>query len=294
MGIAFTAIAAGLGFQALGGTLLPGLLLVLAGNLLLLTRGYDNRVDFGKYDPATAWERAGIEKLAEIRRLERRMRSWDFSILDVTSALGATILVVLLGALGALAWFATGVARILAIDGLVLLAPHWLTGIRRILTLPGLLVKVRTIESLLKDAQEEIGRHRLDVLVLLAGEGTARLPVDVKFKIVPEGANEDFLGLYGQVSLNEVQGTSYPYFYVVVVARRGFGLEGEFVAYQPPYRTVVKEFKTRDDVEVLVLRQHADRRGGWHTKPASQRILLREGLRLAERVAPGRAPSTAP
>jgi hypothetical protein len=51
-------------------------------------------------------------------------------------------------------------------------------------------------------------------LMALRGE-QAQIPKDVKFRVEPAGGMEGFLGLYGQVVLNEVQGRSYPYFYVV-------------------------------------------------------------------------------
>ena len=44
-----------------------GALFIVAGNLLTLVSGYDNRVDFGKFDPAAEWVPVEPDKLAELR-----------------------------------------------------------------------------------------------------------------------------------------------------------------------------------------------------------------------------------
>jgi hypothetical protein len=119
--------------------------------------------------------------------------------------------------------------------------------------------------------------------MLLPG-GAARIPEDVKFRVDLADRDKDFLGLYGQVVINDVQGTSYPYFYVVLVAKQGFGLGTVYREYAPP-RNIVKELNTEREVEVLVIRQRTTKTSGYHTKPAAAEEILRQGLALAERVA---------
>jgi hypothetical protein len=113
------------------------------------------------------------------------------------------------------------------------------------------LIRIDTIEAVLSDAARRLQHHRVTVLMLLKGR-EAKLPDDVKFKVDIEGQHPDFLGLYGQVVLNEVQGTSYPYFYVVLVAREGFGLEEAFKRFRPEDE-VTKEFKREGKVEVRIV-----------------------------------------
>ena len=86
------------------------------------------------------------------------------------------------------------------------------------------------------------------------------------------------------VVINEVQGTSYPYFYVVLVARKGYGLRDAYRGHKPG-DDVTKEFKYEGGVEVMVLRQHTTERSGYHTKPAVANSVFYEGLDLAEEVA---------
>jgi hypothetical protein len=89
------------------------------------------------------------------------------------------------------------------------------------------------------------------------------------------------------VVLNEVQGSSFPYFYVVLVARRDSGLRSLYDDFSAPAE-IISEFKYQDDVEVLVVRQKTTKTSGYHTKtPAALRIFT-EGLNLAEKFADSR------
>ena len=173
----------------------------------------------------------------------------------------------------------------LAIDAAVLLVPHWITGTRSILTLPRLLVQIKATRDVLDSAQQGLQRHRVVPLMLLSG-GDAKLPEDVKFRIDLKDRHEDFLGLYGQVSINEVQGTSYPYFYVVLVTRKGFGLGPVHRKYHPS-PNIVAEFDLKGEVEVLVIRQRTTKNSGYHTNSGTAREILRQGLQLAEEVGGG-------
>ena len=98
--------------------------------------------------------------------------------------------------------------------------------------------------------------------------------------------DDAFLGLYGQVVLNDVAGASHPYFYVVLVANTGFGLRDAYEAFEAPH-DMTAEFKEQDSLEVLVLRRATTKTGGYNTDPAKASAILRAGLRLAESVAGG-------
>jgi hypothetical protein len=278
----FALLAIGFLIQLVSRSLMPGVLVLLGGNLLLLVRGYDNRVKISRFDPDREWQPVALEKLRELEELHRRMRRWDRSALDVTNPLGLIVLLLVAVPI-VVAIGAGGVAQLLGVDAAVLLGPHWVTGTRSILVRPKLLVQIKTLRGVLDGAREALRSHIVRLLMLLPG-GETRIPQDVKFRVDLAGRDERFLGLYGQVVINEVQGTSYPYFYVVLVAKRGFGLERASQEYDPP-RNVVKEFKTEGEVEVLVIRQRTTKKSGYHTKPAVADQILREGLALAERVA---------
>jgi hypothetical protein len=224
-----------------------------------------------------------MEKLDEIQTLHQRMRRWDRSALDVTNPLGVVVLLLVAAPIVAAIGMEPGVPRLLAIDAAVLLGPHWLTGTRSILVRPKLEVQIEATRLVLASAREALGRHTVRLLMLLPG-GDARIPEDVKFRIEIAQQDPAFLGLYGQVVINEVQGTSYPYFYVVLVAQQGFGLGAVYRQFDPP-GNIVKEFNTEREVDVLVLRQRTTKNAGYHTKPPAAAEILRQGLALAERVA---------
>ncbi len=285
LAIGLVLIAVGLGLQFATQTVLAGIIAMAAGNVLFLVKGYDNRVDARGFDPEQHWERVEMERLEELVVLDRKMRQWNRSLIDITNPLGVfAFLVVGIGLL-AVVVLQSGPFRVLAIDALVLLVPHWLTGTRSILRRPGLLVRVKTIQQILDDARPELVDHETTLLMLLGG-GPTPIPTDVKFKIDVAQHHPDFLGLYGQVVINEVQGQSYPYFYVVLVARRDFGLHQSFREFNPG-EEITKEFKPQGEVEVFVIRQQTTKTSGYHTEPANAREILRWGLRIADRVAGG-------
>ncbi len=282
LALAFGLILAGFVIQVVTWSFLAGFLPLLAGSILLLVKGYNNRVDFGRYDATAQWEPSDIAKLDEIQALDKRIRQWDASLLDVSSWPGSLVFIGALASLGIAAILTRGFTRVLVLDAMVLLLPHWITGIRSALVLPRLLVKVRTTQELLRDANVRSGLkdHKVDLMVLLKGK-EKRLPDDIKLRVTLKGQPRDFLGLYAQVVVNEVNGTSYPYLYVVLVAKRGYGLRSAFDGYRPA-AGLLKEFKEQDEAEVLVIRQKTAGRSGYSTSyQAACRIFL-EGLSVAQ------------
>ncbi len=278
-------IVLGLVIQAITQSFWMGVIFLLVANALLLVSGYDNRVDFAQYDPSSEWEKVDEKKLRELEQLDRKIKQWDRSLLDVSNVPGGIIFVLMMGMLvvGALAF--SGAVQILIIDALILLLPHWITGIRRILRLPNITIRVELVQKLIDGIRNRPGNRRIELMMLLSG-GEAKVPRDVKFKVDFQGHHPDFLGLYGQVVLNSVQGTNYPYFYVVLVSKKNLDLQKACDAYSPP-KGIVKEFKNQGEVKVMVIRQHTTKTSGYHTKfPVAARI-LDQGLTVAEQVAAG-------
>jgi hypothetical protein len=282
---AFGLMAAGFVIQLAMMAVLPGVLLIAGGNLLLLVRGYDNRVDFGAMDPTAEWERVEIDRLEDLVELDKRMRKWDLSALDVTNVAGAALFLLIAGTTVALAVFSWGILRILVIDAMVLLLPHWVTGVRSILVRPKLLVRVDAVRDVLEQSTQALAEHEVNLLMLLSGSST-KIPDDIKFKTDIKDRHPDFLGLYGQVVLNEVQGRSYPYFYAVLVARRGFGLAKARSTHNAPPEVTI-ELNEQDKVEVLIIRQTTTKKSGYHTESADAVKILRFAIRVAEETAGG-------
>lgn len=288
--LSFGLIIAGLFLQLYFKMFLPGIVLVFLGNIFLLPSGYNQGVKIGKYDPKNKWEEVGGQKLREFLILDKKIKKWDISSLDITNVLGFFTFLLLIAVLGFLFWKSlvenNKSLQIIIANGVVLLFPYWLTGVRSIFTIPNVVKKTRLILGLLskKELETRLNRHDVDYFLLLGGDEKVKLPSDVKFRVSIENHHKDFLGLYGQVVMNTVQSTPYPYFYVVLVARRDFGLKNVYKKYVPG-RDFIKEFKVQTDVEVLVIRQNTKIGRGYYTKDDQVTNIFSEGLQLAEEAA---------
>lgn len=286
LALAFGLIAAGLVLQILFFSFWP-CAFVFAGNLFLLVRGYDNTVDVGAWDAAAKWERVEWQRLVELESLDRKMKRWDLATIDISNSRGCLAFAVVGGAIFLLLRYGFVQNRkdlqLIGIDAALLLVPHWITGTRSILTKPNLILKIGVLRKLVASAQPQLKGNKVDYFMLLKGQETS-IPDDVKIRVHFQNQHPDFLGFYGQVVTNAVKGTAYPYFYVVLVAKRGFGLEEAFVNYTPAYG-LTKEFKDQEDVEVLVIRQTTTKTSGYHTNDSACLSIFKEGLDLAERVA---------
>jgi hypothetical protein len=285
--LSFALILGGFAAQFMTVSFCPGCAGVLIGNLLMIVKGYDNRVKSTKFSPDAAWEKVSQNKFTEVERLHRDMKKWDRSLLDITSGPGLITLVILSAFIGFIYYNASNtynaVLLIIVYDAILLLAPHWLTGIRTTLTKPNLILKISKFKDLIKKNCGVLSGHEIDYYMLLAGE-EGKIPDDVKIKIKSKDHRPDFLGLYGQIVTNEVNGTAYPYFYVVLVAKKGVGLEGAFASFVPP-KKITKEFKIEGDVEVFVIRQTTSKTSGYHTNDKQMAVILAAGITLAENYA---------
>jgi hypothetical protein len=282
--LGFGLILLGFIVQGVTRSFVPGAPFILAGNLLLIVKGYNNKIDLGQYDPGAQWENADIDTLDKLVTLDGKIRDWDISMLDITNLLGAMVFILVMVPLGWLAYIGRGLNQVLVLDSMLLLLPHWITGIRSILVLPRLLVKVKTLRDLLQDpAVRSLGKdYKIDLLVLLKGQ-EAKVPDDVKIRVSFPGQHKDFLGFYGQVVINEVDGKSYPYFYVVLVARKGYGL-GQVHPHSAAHNLLL-EFKVQEETEVLVIRQKTTKTSGYHTDPVMVMNIFEEGFRIGQKVA---------
>jgi hypothetical protein len=284
--LSLSLVAVGILLQCAGAPPLAGFILILGGNLLLLVKGYDNRVKLDAYSPDSAWETVEPGKLTEFAVLQRRVIAWDRSLLDISNPLGAVAFIGVLLFLFVLLRVTVSdrFLFILGVDAVLLLAPHWLSGMRRVSLLmkPALNVKIEALLALVRTVQAEVARDGWEIVTYaqLSG-GDARVPQDVKLKIAPPEPPADFLGFYVQVVTNNVQGRDYPYVYTVVVAKQGYGLKPVADRFRPgPKQT--REFEAKRDVEYIVLRQTTTKRSGYHTKPGTAATIFRSGLALAK------------
>ncbi|OQA00103.1 MAG: hypothetical protein BWY70_00804 [Bacteroidetes bacterium ADurb.Bin408] len=287
-------IIVGLAMQFFMFRLFPGLLLVFAGNLLLLVKGYDNRLKLGRYDHNAQWKNISREQVDKLEQMHKKIKSWDKSLLDITNTLGFWMFVIIVIIITYL--FVNGNNTynksyyILAFDIIALILPHWFTGVRKILTLPELIMKINTFKSMLKLFQGKMASCQVDFFVQLI-EGEKRkekkknipLPNDIKLKITPKYPPENFLGIYAQISINDVSGTKYPYFYTVFVAKPEYKLHQRTSFYKPT-AGLIKKYTTQKEVDVLIIRQFTTRTSGYHTSVKAINKIMTDTLTVLDKL----------
>lgn len=292
---------------------LLGLLFIAAGNSLLLVRGYTNSLKFDSFNPAAVWEKVDRAMFRQLREFHDAIKKWDRNSLDITNVSGGfTFFLLLLGIFClfvASIIFTSFALFIISVDMAFLMLPHWITGIRRITTQEGLLKKLELMEKIVDTSKQALGAHSVEFLMLLQGKDSKKMPQDIKFRVNIVGQVPDFLGLYGQLVMNLVNGTSFPYFYTVVVVKperapllkkladsaahdfRELPRKDETpsllkrLGISLPADEIIYEYKDMDDVAVIVIRQFTTDKSGYHTTESTMQRILEIGVKLAETAA---------
>lgn len=282
--------------------------LLLAASSLLLVQGYDLTPQHGLI--GGDWEKTTRERFRHVRALETQVRTWDETLLDVTCTSGCVTLGMLVLVIAGVTFVLNSLddprewGTLFAIDAAVLILPHWVTGTRRGWRPVALRQQLDAFEAALRemDAFEE-PPCQIQPMFQMTGEGDQRTPVAARvFVRFPDGP-EDFLGVQFQVSLNDVQGTKYPYLYAVIIARRAFELHRNhlerirsdlapdesqssgflsFFGVAGPSLTV--ESSGEGDVEVIVIRQTTTKKTGYHTDAAACRWITRAAWQSVTRI----------
>jgi hypothetical protein len=282
--LSFSSIIAGLIIQLLFGFFYPGLALVIFGNLLLLVKGVSTIAQLGKFESEANWERANETAYDDIKKLRKKMFWWDLSLFDVSNIIGGIAFTI--GVIIALFVFALNyeydLTRMIVINCGVLFLPHWLSGMRSVVKNDSLLLKIKVIRQLLKTMDGELSDCKVDYYLQLIGK-EKRAPKDTKIMIKLANASEGFMGISGQLAVNSISSTLYPYFYVVLLAKKGFKLAEKLKDFTVSKKDVL-EFSINDDVEILVLRQHTTRTSGYTTSAKDAQRILTEGLEAARRL----------
>jgi len=268
-----------------------GMALIIGGHLILWVRGLSNAP--GGATPRRheeMWAPVEEEWLDRVSALERRAARWDTTPFDITNAAGFLGLWIIVG-LTLVA--AAVISSMLGFDGgwrmalgsASLLVPLWFNGIRTTWNPSELRKKGEALAIALEAAKADGGTDFDPVPMLALREGKkGKYPVDAKLMLRP--ATDDgsgFLGVQVQVAMNSVQGTDYPYLYAVVLGKGGFRLPKAKKLPPPPTegRRLVFENGSDGDVTFLVIRQHADRGGGWHTKEETIGRIVLHALSVA-------------
>ena len=283
LGLAAALISIGLAVQLLWFNdsvvwlLIVSLPFLLVANFCLLVRGYDLRPSHRLH--GGTWEKTTRDRFRNACRLEDQVKCWDEAFVDLTCGSGAMFLVLMAIAI-AIVWLVLKSqpstrfwAPVFAADAAVLLVPHWITGTRRGWRPTELIQQVRSLETALKTIEAfQDPPCQIQPMFQLAGSGKNRTPVAARVFIrFPDGP-EDLLGVQFQVSLNDVQGTKYPYLYAVIVAKEPFRLlEGHLRNVAATAKPLTVEPSREEGVEVIVIRQRTTKTSGYHTDASAVR-----------------------
>jgi hypothetical protein len=159
--------------------------------------------------------------------------------------------------------------------------PLWFNGLRTAWN-PSELRKKGEALTVARAAAEGPAKGFFDFVPMLALREArrGRYPVDARLMLRPSREDSSgFLGVQVQVSINSVQGKDYPYLYAVVLGKGNFTLPGKAGRRRVGEADLVFEFGEKEGVRFNVIRQHADKGGGWHTEKAQIEVIVREALR---------------
>jgi len=228
--------------------------------------------------------------------LNRKQRKWDQAIVDITNPLGF-LSFVLLALVCAGTWYALVRSQnrqiserhltIMALNLIALIVPFWLTGIRSILKNYRLVIKAAMFLKLHDAFRKQLGREgetfQYQMQTARVKKQHGEMPVDVKAIVQFTHGPSEFLGLQMQISINSVQGTDYPYFYCVLVAKKEFGriTKGQV---PPPPSNILLEPSRDDDVEIMVIRQRTTKNSGYHTNAKAAQRIFEYALKAARQV----------
>lgn len=284
----FFLLFAGFSLQILLLSPWPGLPFLLFATILILVRGYDSRRDIKAFYTSKEWTEVDIDKIVQVITLDDKIKKWDKDILDISNAAGVgTFVLITIGLFGSsvVLPFIIGfnVTSILVADAVILLLPMWFNGMRLTSSQETLRIKsdiVIKIEKFFQNIKKE-GQIFKPNLMLSKNKSGSSFPTDTRFTISFKDMPKDFYGIQAQINVNLIEGSNYPYFYCVIPAKLGFGLESH-INKIPKANNIIIEFQKDDKAEVLVIRQFTTKTSGYHTKIIDCQNILQLSLTAAE------------
>ncbi|MBI4802559.1 MAG: hypothetical protein HY796_08555 [Elusimicrobia bacterium] len=282
----------------------PGLALLAAASGLGVVKGYDAKPETTSFEK---WERVTPDEYARVRLKAEQLKRWDEDLFDITSSRGVLgfggsvfglifVYLVFADRFG----FPPGYWVYVGFDAVVVLLPHWFTGVRGYLKKDRLVIKIGLLEKMMALLADPSDVQVFPMLSLAGTGGGKKEPQDARLLVKLLGAPEAFYGMQVQVSINSVQGRDFPYLYCVLIGKSGANLlagyeqfvarpagsfTGSIAAFLgltfggPP--KLVYEPSSREDVDILVVRQEALKNTGYSTSPSAAAFIVKSCLNIA-------------
>lgn len=258
----------------------PGYFILLIASLLLMFKGIDKRVLNNSLRLSADWDNVNEEQLRNIPEMYKKLRRWDISFFELSSCTGWLVFMIIV--LSAIFFIVQdNFFTVIGIDILILFFPLYLSGMLKIDLKPALVRKVEKILMVSQYCQQNYPDCKLEYPVLKFDRKADehKVPADAKIKITPTDNNKDFLGIYGQCTMNTISGTLYPYFYFVIVYKDSFNPFSQIRNFDLKPNTLIEKTSEKG-VNVLVIRQMTTRTSGYETNDKSINGLLDTTLKL--------------
>lgn len=269
----------------------PGAIFLICATLLNLMKGCDARISLKSFNPDSNWTPVNMKQINEVKKLNDTMVKWSSNILDITSVKGGvgflftiiaiTFIPVIIGTY----FDDLKIAIIFIVDAIILITPFWFSGNKYISKQEVLNNKVDIIKILERHFQniKMEGEEFKPALMLARGKDGKTIPTDARFIIHFENMPTDFYGIQAQTNINMVQGARYPYFYCVIPAKVGYGLQNHLNKI-PKSKNITVEFQADEQAEVIVIRQYTTKSSGYHTKIKDSKNILNTTLKVARMI----------
>jgi hypothetical protein len=269
-----------------------------------MVSGYDSRPELS---PGVNWVKVTPDEYRKVREKEKTLEKWDRDAFDFTNTTGVLV-IALMCFIGLASYFALAVTMELPdgfwvfplLDAVVLLMPLWLTGVREYLKRDKLIIKINHLQEMMRLLEEPSDVQVSPMLGLRESKAGKTVPEDARLMVKLVGAPEEFMGLQVQLSINSVKGTDHPYLYCVIIAKKGSGFFSNYEAFSAPedpgvlagiFKFIgvagygpVYEPAPSDEVDVLVIRQRADRNGGYSTDVGQAAKIVSVSLDMARKL----------
>lgn len=281
-------IVIGFLFQIYSMKVWPGIGFLIPATLLNLIKSFDNHIRLKAFDMDKNWTPVDMEQIYRIGEIERKSVKWDKDILDISNGRGCftflvtiCLLIFVSISLGSNYYF-KDVLGIIIVDVVILILPLWFNGLRRVMKQNSLHIKVCIIIRMEEFFQtiKKNGEIFKPALLLARDKRGMSVPTNGRFTITFENMPEGFYGIQAQINLNQVQGSTYPYFYCVIAAKKGFGLL-QHVKNIPDNKKEIVKYEEDNDAEVIVIRQRTTKSSGYHTDTTDCKRILELSLTAA-------------
>jgi len=284
-------VASGFLFQILFLKAWPGAVFLVCATLLNLIRGYNNRISLKDFRVDDNWTSVDMKQIRQIKELERKTVNWDRDILDISNGTGIIGFILTAFALMCVYVFLRillvndAVGGIFITDVIILVLPLWFNGMKQVQKQDDLNIKagiINSMEEFFKTIKRD-GEFFKPALLLARDKNGKSIPKDSRFTVSFENRPDDFYGIQAQININLVESSRYPYFYCVIAAKRGFGLE-QYVRSIPEHKKIIVTYEEDIDAEVIVIRQRTSKSSGYHTNTTDCKRIMEVALTAARNI----------